>query len=412
MSGRDIEKLRRKFILIAMASIFLAMLFIGGLINLANYTVGQREIWWTVDRLLAGGEESFLEREPERPVSLSDVFSPSYHRDNFYVFFYDETGEERDFHAGWMGNASGDSARSIAGEALAKEKDRGRVGIYYFRRAETEDGGTKLALLDGSSIVYTRMRLLYATVGVALFGMLVTFFLVIGFSRRAVRPEIENSRRQDAFITNASHELKTPLAVIRANTEMTELTDGESEWTQSTIRQVDRMDGLIQNLVMITRTREHENRGKRETTDVSAAIRESVKPYESLIQQQEKTLETDIPVSITLVTDGSWIRQLATLLTDNAVKYCDEKGVIRVTLEQNKRGRGALLTVSNSYAEGKNVDAARFFDRFYREDSSHNIDKGGYGIGLSIAKSICESCGGSIDANWRDGVISFVCQIC
>ena len=413
MSGRDIEKLRRKFILISMLSIFVAMLFIGGLLNLTNYYVGQREVWWTLDRILAADEEAFTAREADgqRPVTFADVFELSYQRANFYLFVYDENGEETEFRAGWMGSTSGVAARSVAAEALERKQERGRVGMYCYRRAETEDGGMSLALLDTSSAVYTRMRLLYATAGVAILGMLITFFLVLGFSRRAVQPEIENSRRQDAFITNASHELKTPLAVIRANTEMIELTDGESEWTQSTIRQVDRMDGLIQNLVMITRSREQENRSKREQTDVSAAVSESVKPYESVVRQQGKTLETSIPDGVTLVTDGSGIRQLTTLLVDNAVKYCDEGGAIRVSLDQNKRGKGALLTVSNSYAAGRDVDTSRFFDRFYREDVSHNIDKGGYGIGLSIAQSICENGGGSIGANWKDGIISFVCQL-
>ena len=413
MSGRDIEKLRWKFILIAMLSIFLAMLFIGGLLNLTNYFISQREIWWTIDGLLEDNRDAaeYHGDAVRRPVSLAEVFALSYHRDNFYVFEYDSNGIETDFRAGWMGEGSESTAREAAQAALGAKRERGRVGVFAFRKTEDADGGIRLALLDISSAMFTRMRLLYATGGVAFLGMLITFFLVRGFSRRAVEPEIENSRRQDAFITNASHELKTPLAVIRANTEMTELTDGVSEWTQSTIRQVDHMSGLIQNLVMITRSREQENRSRRERVDISAAVRESVAPFEPMIRQQGKTLESDIPDGITLVTDGSEIRQLTTLLSDNAVKYCDDGGAIRVSLEQNKRGRGALLTVSNSYAEGKNADLSRFFDRFWREDASHNIDKGGYGIGLSIAKSICENCGGSIEAAWRDGMISFICQL-
>ena len=415
MSERGIEKLRRKFILIAMVSIFLAMLFIGGLLNLTNYAVSQREIGWTLDGLLEDSGEGFASPRTETPLSVLEVFAPSYHRDNFYLFVYDADGEETAFHAGWSRQSpeedSYENLRSVAETALGKRRDSGRVGVYSYKRADGEDGGMRLALLDTSGIVYTRMRLLYATGGVAFLGMLITFFLVRGFSRRMVQPEIENSRRQDAFITNASHELKTPLAVIRANAEMTELTEGESEWTQSTIRQVDRMNGLIQNLVMITRSREQENRGKREVTDISAAVRESVAPFEAMTAQQGKTLETAIPDGVTLVTDGSAVRQLTTLLTDNAVKYCDDGGVIRIALEQNKRGRGALLTVSNSYADGQEVDTSRFFDRFYRQDESHNIDRGGYGIGLSIAESICENCGGSIEAVWRDGAISFICQL-
>ena len=97
-------------------------------------------------------------------------------------------------------------------------------------------------------------------------------------------------------------------------------------------------------------------------------------------------------------------------MIDNAIKYCDEAGKVEVELNQTKKNR-IKLTVANSYAEGKDVDYNMFFDRFYREDKSHNIDKGGYGIGLSIAESICRQYGGSIKANWKDGIISFICQL-
>ena len=96
-----------------------------------------------------------------------------------------------------------------------------------------------------------------------------------------------------------------------------------------------------------------------------------------------------------------------TILLDNAVKYCDENGSIFVGLEGHKKG--IRLTVSNSYADGKDIDCKRFFDRFYREDNSRNIDTGGYGIGLSIAESICGQYGGDIQAQWQNGRISFVC---
>ena len=105
---------------------------------------------------------------------------------------------------------------------------------------------------------------------------------------------------------------------------------------------------------------------------------------------------------------SSW---LASLLIDNAFKYCDENGRVTFTLDTLKKGRTLRMICSNSYAEGASVDYSRFFDRFYREDSSHNSDKGGYGIGLSIAESICQQYGGSIDVSWKDGEISFTCLL-
>lgn len=112
-----------------------------------------------------------------------------------------------------------------------------------------------------------------------------------------------------------------------------------------------------------------------------------------------------------MMANESQIRQLSSLLIDNAIKYCDDGGTIRVTLTQ--KGRSPVrLDVSNNYAKGGDVDYARFFERFYRQDKSHNIEKGGYGIGLSIAQAIVEQYkGSSIDAAWKDGIITFTCLL-
>ena len=224
---------------------------------------------------------------------------------------------------------------------------------------------------------------------------------------RSIAPEIRNAEQQKQFITNASHELKTPLAVIKANTQVQEMMNGKDEWTESTMRQVDRMTGLIQNLVTIVRAEEKEDSEDRIDTDVSEAIRDTVKSYLPVAENAGETLNQNIGDGIHMKAVESQIRQLATLLIDNAIKYCDEHGTINVELLQ--KGRGVKLSVSNTYAEGKNADYSKFFERFYRADQSHNVDKGGYGIGLSIAESLVKQYNGSIDASWKDDVITFDC---
>ena len=221
--------------------------------------------------------------------------------------------------------------------------------------------------------------------------------------------------KQKQFITNASHELKTPLAVIKANTEMQEMLDGESEWSQSTLRQVDRMNGLIGNLVQIARAQER-SAGAVRAIDIAPAVRETADSFVPVAVSAGKTLTREIPDSLILKADESRIRQLTSLLADNAVKYCDDGGAILIRLAHS--GRNAVLTVSNDYAEGADVDYSRFFERFYRQDESRTIStdahgaasKSGYGIGLSIAESIVKSMNGSIRVSWKDGRISFTCR--
>jgi signal transduction histidine kinase len=222
---------------------------------------------------------------------------------------------------------------------------------------------------------------------------------------------VENARRQQKFMTNAGHELKTPISVIRANTELTEMLSGETEWTQSTMRQVDRLDELVGNLMAIVRDEERAgDDAELREVDASSVIAHAVESFQSVAQQRGVQLESSIAEGASVKGQESSIEQLACLLVDNAIKYCDENGTVHAKLTTARVGRGFTFAVSNDYAEGADVDYRRFFDRFYREDESHKNQQG-YGIGLSVAQSICERYHGSIKASWKAGVITFTCVV-
>ena len=410
MSTREIERLRIKFIAVAMLSIFLAMLFIGTTVNTVAFVLSKA----SVDRALTemiNGARRIEAGDHDYSMTFSQIFVPDYGRNAFFVLTYDEEGAVVGIYTNTPDGYGKELIEGYSSELLNSNLKRGEYQGYYYKRAQTEDGQTIVAFLEASIIISTQFRNISLTVLLCLLGMVITFFLVRRLSERAIRPEIENNLRQKQFITNASHELKTPLAVIRANTDMIELSLGESEWTQSTIKQVDRLNGLIQNLVMIARSREQEDRSELTEIDVSRIIEESVAPYELLAEQTARRIEREIEPDVRLRADESRLRQLSTILIDNAIKYCDEKGTICVSLHRQKSGKGIDLVVSNDYAAGEGIDCARFFDRFYRADASHNIDSGGYGIGLSIAESICKQYGGTIRAEWSGGVISFACTL-
>lgn len=415
MSAKEIIRLRRKFIVAAMVAFSLVMLFICTAINATTMIVNRASIMSTLNRIsqidtddLENIISEFYNPKGNMP-SVVDVFSSDSRQNHFFVFLYDENGnlEKTAFTTNNQNEIN--SVSSTAEVVMKESKNNGRYNVYYFKKTVRDSGETLLVMLDCTSEIATAILVLMSTVGVFIVALLITFGLVVFFSGRMIQPEIENSYRQKEFITNASHELKTPLAVIRANTECTEIMSGETEWTKSTLAQVDHMNGLIQNLVMIAKAQEKENKSELSEVNVSDIVDGSVTPYEPLASQSELTLTRNIEPDIVMAADESKIRQLTTILIDNAIKYCDAGGEVEVSLAAAKRG--ATLTVSNTYAEGESVDYSHFFDRFYREDKSHNIDKGGYGIGLSIAESICTQMGGKISAAWKDGVISFVCNL-
>jgi hypothetical protein len=234
--------------------------------------------------------------------------------------------------------------------------------------------------------------------------MLIVILILSIFARRVVRPYIKNSEAQKEFVTNASHELKTPLAVISANTEVIEMMNGKSEWTDSTVKQVNRLSELISQLVVLSKLEEKQDIVLSDV-NMSEETNSVMSSFKAIAETKEITLKTDIADDVHVQADQKGLHELVNILMDNAVKYCDEKGTVSVSL--SRKGKNAVFIVSNDYSAGEGVDYKQFFERFYREDKSHNSEKKGYGIGLSMAESLVRMFKGKISVNYKKPVISF-----
>ena len=270
-----------------------------------------------------------------------------------------------------------------------------------------EDESKLIVVLDTTSYIEDRADLIDTSVFI-FFSNLVFFIIIfVIFSGKVMMPFMENYRNQKAFITNAGHELKTPLAIIAANNELCEMIGGENEWTKSTKEQVERMTDLINRLVVLARFEEQAN-VTAVNIDFSNIVEKSSKSFKSIAIKGGKNFESDIQKDIFISGDEGALYELINILIDNANKYCDEGGTIGVRLSQHGiTFKKAKLVIYNTYKEGKNIDYSKFFERFYREDQSHNSSISGYGVGLSIARNIINRHKGKIHVTYKNDIIYF-----
>ena len=443
MSEQSIKKLKKKFILIAMVSFITVMITMGGFIFLFNLILSRAEVR-RVLYYIAANDGAVPEEEAvsvpgvtgrfRNPIFYSEKDGKASREDirdllesmfrlgrgydtpeffyttRYFAVLYDENDAVTDVIVNHISSVDSDSAVELASQARKRFFKFGSFGDYYYLNTSRTEGGRIVVYLDSTSQIFMNKRILSTALIFLVLGSLITFLIMRVMVTRLIRPEIRNAELQKQFLTNASHELKTPLAVIKANTELMEVTGGESEWTESTMRQVERLQGLIENLVMITRAQEQDSAKERTAIDAADIVKQTVQTFETVAAQEGVTLSTEIPEDIRFSADESDIRQLTSLLTDNAIKYCDKGGTVKVTLQTSGlRGKSLRLGVSNDFADGKDVDYDRFFERFYRADDSHNTEKGGYGIGLSIAEQLVKRYNGGIKVSWNEGVITFDC---
>ena len=402
------QKLKLRFILIASVSFFIVLVLVLGIVNIISMRSINEDIFTTLRIIM---DNSGLPDYKNNKYKKYDIFvtPETMYETRYFTVTIDENDNFVQMNIDNIAAIDNeDDISFLIEQAMNSKNVRGFLkyeGLNYaFLKENSTNGMKHLAFLDCTSRLFNARSLARFSIYVGSISMLLLIFLLAFFSRRAVAPIVKNMESQKQFITNASHELKTPLAVISANAEVLEMTNGKSEWTDSIRNQVTRMSELVSQLIVLSKLQEHDDLVPTEV-NFSEKTMDVANSFKTVADAAGKTFEADIAQDIKITADERGARELVSILVDNAVKYCDDGGTIKVNLSH--RGKKAYLTISNDYADGEGEDYSRFFERFYRADQSHNSEKAGYGIGLSMAESLVEMFNGKISVNYKNKIITF-----
>lgn len=262
---------------------------------------------------------------------------------------------------------------------------------YYYLR---QGNKSLFVFLDFQKEIDGAYTLASISFFVSLITLIAILFPVYWLSKWAMKPIAQSIEKQKQFITDAGHELKTPLAIISADAEVLELCEGENEWLTSIKNQTVRMNELVKNLVKLSKLDEMNKDGSPALFNLSEAVLDTANGFEISAGMYSRDFSVSVAPDIMYFGEEVEIRQLVSILCDNAVKYTNEGGKIRLSLY--KSGKNIILDMYNTCEYVDPSKTAHLFDRFYRADSSRSRDTGGYGIGLSIAQAIVQSHKGKI----------------
>ena len=409
-----IRTLQKKIIVTAMIAVTVLLLVLLGAINAVNAVSASRES----DQLLelVAAQEGFGPAPRERPAGLADpgrqgLFQRTPNEDDrlsapsFSVRFT-AAGELESVDLARVASLTEEEAASLGREALASGRTGGRLGNRKFKIVDPSPDRRTVVFLDVSNQRFDLLRVAALSGLLGLAAWIAMLALVAALSRRAIRPIAENIERQRRFVTDAGHELKTPLAIILANLDAMELTGQESKYSRNIRSQASRLSTLMQNLLTLARIDENAALPDAAPLSLTELCRESAEMFRAPAELRRLTLSADIAEGVSVNGSRAMLQQLLSTLLDNAVKYSPEGGEIGVRLRQEDR---AVLRVSNDVGEAR-PDITRLFDRFYRSDSSRS-QKGGFGIGLSAAQAIVRQHKGEIEAHYEGDTIVFTVRL-
>ena len=401
-----IQKLRMKFIWIFMGSLVLVIVLLMGLVNLLNY----QETIERADKLLEVLSENDgrfpmpeqEEQKPEKPEPLLPPhdFSPETpYETRFFVVHMDGEGEPSSTDTGKIAAVDEETAGTYAKKAWTQGRKKGFVSYYRYLCRQTKDGGL-IVFLDCSKTLAACRSVLFTSVGVSALGVLLVFAMTFVFSGMVMKPVYESYEKQKRFITDAGHEIRTPLTILDADMDVLEMELGESEWLGDMRKQTQRLSGLTNELIYLARMEEEKPQLRRIELPFSDLVEETAQSFQAAAIIENKRFRMEIQPMLMVCGDEKALRRLTSVLLDNAFKYSDAEGLVCITLE--KAGRTARLTVYNTSPSVPKESIGRLFDRFYRADASRNSGSGGYGIGLSIAQAVVRAHRGEIRAQTQD----------
>ena len=421
-----LKKMRRRFILAAMAAFGSVMLILASGINIVNFFQTAAAQDRLTEELLRYDRRGFEAPEngqpenvrlpepsvPEPPVpgqpesgeppapKLPGRGPEAEFTTRFFVVYFDSEGKVGDMSREHISSVDGETARAYAQAVTASGREKGYYEGYRYR-VSAEDGGTAVLFLNAAEELHFMRSLLLASTVIGLVSLVVVFLLVVALSRYAIRPYARNIERQKRFITDAGHELKTPLASIATSADIAAMEHEGDEWIANIQKQTVRLTRLVNDLVALSRLDEERPFPEKEVFSLSDAAWEAAEPFAVRARAGGRRYRQTIEEGQMICGDRGALQQLISILLDNAVRYSEEGGEIRFSL-YGSRGK-ICLEVFNTCHLADVSGLERLFDRFYRLDESRAAHTGGTGIGLSMAQAIVEAHGGRIDVKSADG---------
>ena len=405
-----IKKLQRKFVLAAMLSLLIVLGLLIGLINVLNYRILVREADDTLFMLselernesgqfFFGGREFDGERDGMGFGRRKDFNGERPYQSRYFSVLLNADGEAQEIDLKNVVTVDEQTAIAMAQSAAKRARERGFSGEYRYQGVSTDDG-TRWVFLNREGELQTFRSFLWSSIAISLGGTAMVLVLLLLLSRRIVRPIAQSYEKQKQFITDAGHELKTPITIIRADTDVIEEDLPANEWLRDIRTQTERLTSLTNDLIYLSRM-EESVQPQMLDFPLSDVVQETAQPFQAIARTQNKAFAVDVQPMLNLKGDEKSIRKLLSILLDNAMKYSPEGGSIALTLK--KTGKQVKLSVTNTAEQIEKGAQDRLFDRFYRADASRNSETGGFGLGLAIAKAVTEAHKGKIHAFSEDG---------
>ena len=262
----------------------------------------------------------------------------------------------------------------------------------------------EITLIENKDAIRRLKTTVLLAVIVGILGIVVVYIISKKISKAIVKPVEDSFEKQKQFVSDASHELKTPLAVIEANADVLHDKIGENKWITYIQNEVQSMDKLVNDLLTLSKM-ENTNNINYQKMNLSKEVQMAVAVFESIIFEKEIKLETSIDESIYFNGDKEDIKHIVSIILDNAIKHTERNNKIIVNVEKEKNE--IIIEIKNQGQPIPYGEQERIFERFYRVDKARNRSEKRYGLGLAIAKGIVEKYNGSIKASSKDGFTTF-----
>lgn len=425
-----IRRLRKRFIRIAMLSVSIVLLILLLIVNTADILSTDSDLTGMLDMICenqgtipapfpplgSGGDLDGRPNPPDgkpgrSPGGRASPFGPETpYATRYFCLWFDGQGSLISADLEHIAAITADETGEYIARALSHGVGYGYYSGYRYRVVQHGRDRYMAVFLD----CYQELRAVRMVAAYSLFAaaacLAVVYLLVVLFSKRAIDPVVRSAQRQKQFITDASHELKTPITVIATSLKVLEMEVGEHKWIEKSKAQTERLRDLVNSLVTLSRMDEDESPLKFESFPISEAVEETVGSFLDFARSEGRELLSDITPGLVYCGDEYAVRQLVSILLDNAIKYAPAGTAVALSLKKSKKG--VVIRSVNQCDPVSPDDLDKLFDRFYRTDQARSTSAGGFGVGLSIARGIAQAHRGSIRAYCPcSGVIEFAAEL-